>query len=173
MRRLSAVVLSAAICVGSVGVAACGNSNADDDTEVVSERPPEIQLPSRLLGLTVGAEDIRSELAGADQPYIDSVGLFAFRQGKDLLQATLQVSRFTPEARPEAAAFRGAIISRIGATAPREIRVGDEQIFLTSGRNQVVFIWFQERGFFVLTARRDYAFSRTLLRRLLDLEMRI
>jgi hypothetical protein len=172
LNRLATLVVAAGLALGSLGLTACGDSAADDISET-SSKPPEVQLPSKLLGLNVGSEDIKSEITETDQPYIDSVGLFSFRQGKNLLQATLQISRFTPEADAESNDFRGAIISRIGTTNPREIRVGDREVFLTSGRNQVVFIWFEERGFFVLTARRDYSFPRTLLRRLLDLDLEV
>ena len=168
MSRWHRVVCGTGLALAVIGTAACGGSD-DDALAQAPAKPPEIRIPSELLGLAVGAEDIRSQIDQTEQPYIDSVGLFAFRQGKDLLQATLQLSRFTPGARPESASFRGSIISRIGGTAPREVRVGDREIFLTTGRNQVVFIWFDKRGFFVLTIRRDYAFPRTLLRRILDL----
>lgn len=156
------------LCLAAAVTASCGGSGGDASAGVPA-KPPEIQIPSRLLGLTVGAEDITSQIDQTDQPYVDSVGLFAFREGRDLLQATLQLSRFTSGARPDTEAFRGSIISRIGGTAPRELRAGDTEVYLTTGRNQVVFIWFEKRGFFVLTVRRDYAFPRTLLRRILDL----
>lgn len=146
----------------------CGGSEAPAEAGRVS--PPEIQLPSQMVGLTVGRENIESSLAqGADQPFVDSVGLFAFRERDDLLQATLQISRFTDEARPEDGTFRGAIVSRIGGTNPRRVRVGGQQIFVTTGRNQNVFIWFERKGFFVLTVRSDYTFPRTMLRRILNL----
>ena len=151
---------------------ACGGSD-DDALAEPPAKPPQIRIPSQLLGLTVGAEDISAQIDEAEQPYVDSVGLFAFRQGKDLLQGTLQIARFTPGARPDSNAFRGSIISRIGGTAPRELRVGNRDIFLTTGRNQVVFIWFDQNGFFVLTVRRDYPFPRTLLRKILDLDLEV
>jgi hypothetical protein len=158
-------------CVG-VTTTACGGSNGGALAEPQAT-PPQITIPSRLLGLTVGTEDIKSQIEQADQPYVDSVGLFAFRESKDLLQATMQISRFTTGARPESTEFRGSIISRIGGTAPREVRVDDHEVFLTSGRNQVVFIWFERRGFFVLTIRRDYPFPRLLVRRLLQLDLEV
>jgi hypothetical protein len=83
------------------------------------------------------------------------------------------MSRFTSEARPEEGGFRGAIISRIGGTNPRRMRAGDEDVFVTTGRNQNVFIWFQKEGFFVLTVRNDYEFPRTLLRKILDLDIEL
>lgn len=156
----------------AMALTACGGS--DEAAEARSVTPPSIGLPSLVLGLTMEPEDIDASLAqGAEQPFVDSVGLFAFREREDLLQATLQVSRFTDEARPEDGTFRGAIVSRIGGTNPRKVRVGDQELFVTTGRNQNVFIWFEEKGFFVLTVRNDYPFPRTLLRRILGLDIEL
>lgn len=125
-----------------------------------------------LLGLAVESADVRERIEEAEAPFVDSVGLFVLRdEDDDRLRATLQISRFTPEARPETEEFRGSIIGRIGQTAPRRIPVGDEEVFVTTGRNQNVFIWFRDRGFFVLTVAREYRFPRTLLRRVLELEL--
>jgi hypothetical protein len=162
----------AGLCLVALVSASCGGSESSAATS--TPRPPAaIELPTVMLGLNVGREDIASRVTQSEQPYVDSVGLFAFRRGKDVLEATLQVSRFTPEARPESADFRGSIISRIGGASPRQIRIGEQRLFLTSGRNQIVFIWFKKRGFFVLTVRRDYAFPRTLARRLIDMNLSV
>ena len=154
--------------LAAAAMSGCGGS--EEPAETVAAPPPTIELPTKLLGLDVATEDIQASLVeGAEQPFVDSVGLFAFREEADLLQATLQVSRFTREARPEDGGFRGAIVSRIGGTNPRKARVGEDQVFVTTGQNQNLFIWFEEQGFFVLTVRNDYLFPRTLLRRLLEL----
>lgn len=171
MRGAKLLVPAAGLCLALLATS-CGGG----DVTAADERPREssIVLPSQVLGLTVGTEDISASLEQqADQPFIDSVGLFAFRRGEDLLEATLQVSRFSSSARPEDSEFRGSIISRIGGTNPRLVRAGNQPVYLTSGRNQVVFIWFRDRGLFVLTTRRDYAFSRTLLRKLIELDTEV
>jgi hypothetical protein len=162
----------AGLCLVALVSASCGGTESSAATST-PRRPAQIELPSVLLGLNVDSEDIASQVKQSEQPYVDSVGLFAFRKGKDVLEATLQVSRFTPDARPESADFRGSIISRIGGASPRQVRIDNERVFLTSGRNQVVFIWFKERGFFVLTVRRDYPFPRTLVRRLIDMKLSV
>lgn len=162
------------VCIALlVAGAACGSDGEAAGEELSSPPPPaRVQLPSVLLGLRVEGADVEPRLAEAEAPYIDSVGLFTFRdEDDDRLRATLQVSRFTAEANPESEAFRNSIIGRIGQTAPRRVPVGEEQIFITSGRNQNVFIWFRERGFFVLTVVREYPFPRTLLRRVIGLEL--
>ena len=124
-----------------------------------------------MLGLTVSPEDIRSRLRETSQPFVDSVGLFGFRERADLLDATLEIARFTRQARVGAADFEGSIVSRIGGVNPRQVRIGEQKAFLTAGRNQVVFIWFKGRALFVLTARRDYPFPRLLARRIIDLSL--
>ena len=160
--------------VSACAVALLGTSCGGDQTTAAAtprSNPLVVELPSKVLGLTVKGEDIRSKIDSAQQPYIDSVGLFGFRERSDLLDATLEVARFTAGARSSSGDFRGSIVSRIGGANPRQVRVGDQQIYLTSGRNQVVFIWFKSREFFVLTVRRDYPFPRTLARKLIDLKL--
>jgi hypothetical protein len=166
--RARLLVPIAGLCLVALAAVACGGETSAAATNQSGEPAPSIKLPSRLLGLKVTNEDISSSLQQNQQAFIDSVGLFAFRRSKDVLEATMQVSRFSPGARPEASNFRGSIISRIGGTNPRVVRVGKQSLYLTSGRDQVVFVWFKKRGFFVLTVRRDYAFPRTLLRRILE-----
>jgi hypothetical protein len=166
------VVLPALAMTCALLASSCGNDQSSAATRPTSTGPPSIKLPSKLLGLTVLPEDISSSLKQkGQQPYVDSVGLFAFREGKDLLQATLEAARFTPQARPESSQFRGSIVSRVGGTSPRVVRMGSQSVFLTSGRNQVVFLWFKKRGFFVLTVRREFPFPRTILRKLLDMHL--
>lgn len=157
-----------------ISSAACGgDGNAAE--QVASPPPPaRVQLPSMMLGLRVEQANVEERLVGTEAPYIDSVGLFTLRdEDDDRLRATFQVSRFTVEARPEAEAFRNSVIGRIGQTSPRRVRVGEEEVFVTTGRNQNVFIWFRERGFFVLTVAREYQFPRTLLRRILERELQL
>jgi hypothetical protein len=172
LTRFSKVLALVVLCAVAIGSSGCGGSTSEAQPRT-SASPAVVKLPSKLLGLTVGTEDVRSRLRSSEQPFVDSVGLFAFREGKDLLQATLQISRFTPEAKVDSPEFRGSIISRIGGANPRRVRVADENVYLTSGRNQVVFLWFRKHGFFVLTVRRDYPFPRTILRRLLDMHLSV
>lgn len=168
MRRLipTLVLLCAAAvaCGGGSDVSAV--ANADEDVFV--------RLPSQILGLEVVTESISEGVQRSEQPFIDQVGLFGLRAGEeDLLRGTLQISRFTEKARPEESEFRGAILNRVGGTAPRRVHVGGTDVFITTGPNQTVFIWFQENGFFVLTAHTTYDFPRTLLRTILDQDIEL
>jgi hypothetical protein len=42
-------------------------------------------------------------------------------------------------------------------------------VFLSAGTEQNIFSWFDPKGFYVLSVRGDYPFSRTLVRRLVEL----
>jgi len=170
--RRRTVVPIAGLCLVALTAGACSANKEATAAPAASVKPPVITLPSKLLGLDVSSQDITKRLQEqGDQPYIDSVGLFAFREGKDLLDATLQVARFTKDADAESSRFRGSIVARIGGANPQNVHVGEQEVFLTSGRNQVVFLWFKKRGFFVLTVRRTYLFPRTILRRLIDMNL--
>jgi len=119
----------------------------------------------------VEQEDVGEELDDVERPYVDSVAVFSLREADDLLQATLQVSRFNSRARPDDAGFRGSIVSTVGSTRPREIVVGGRTVSVTSASSQDVFVWFTETGLFVLSISKDFPFPRTLLRGALGLEL--
>lgn len=148
-------------------LAACSNESIESPGDAA---PAVIELPSQLVGLKVVQENVRASLKGVQRPYVDSVAVFSMRED-DLLRATLEVARFNSLARPEDSRFRGSIISVVGGAKPVSIRVGEESVFATTGTKQNIFTWFADRGFFILGVQEDFPFPRTLLRRLIDLEL--
>lgn len=130
-----------------------------------------IVIPSQLVGLTVKVEDVSGQTKEIKQSYVDSLGMFSMRED-ELLRATLQVSRLSRIARPQSAGFRRSIVSYLGGSTPIELRVGGTTVYSTSGNKQNIFIWFRERGMFILSVHQDFAFPRTLLRKVVGLEVR-
>ena len=158
-----------AACALLLFLPACGNSS-----EAVPRRQPSkavATLPSQILGLRVVEENVTSEIKGINETYLDSLGLFSFREADDLLRATLQIGRFNEVAEPQRRRFRDAIIAQLGSTVPLRLRVGDDDVWLTSGTEQSIFSWFDDEGFYVLSVRSDYAFPRSLLRKLLEIDV--
>jgi hypothetical protein len=103
-------------------LAACG-----EGSEAVERRPASkavVSLPSQVLGLKVVEENVTSDIRGVSGTYVDSVGLFSFREGNDLLRATVQIGRFNEVAEPRKQRFRDAIIAQLGATTPTRLRIG-------------------------------------------------
>jgi hypothetical protein len=100
---------------------------------------------------------------------VDSVGLYSFREG-DLLQATLQVSRFNSKADVRSAKFRQTLLSQIGGSLPKRVTMGEDTVYLTSGTKQIIAVWFRGRNLLVLAVREDYAQPRALLRAALELQ---
>lgn len=132
-----------------------------------------LPLPTQLVGLTVQPEAISpKDLEKIDRPYVDSLAVFGLRDG-ELLRATLQVARFNSVARPEDSDFRRSIIGVIGGRTPFELNVGGQTVNATTGTSQSIFSWFEGRGMFVLSIQQDYEFPRTLLRRLIDLDLEL
>ena len=161
-RSLFAMMLAA-----TVACAACSSGEAASS---VARAPvdADVRLPSRILGLKVVRENVRANLSNVQKTYLQSVGLFSFREGDDLLRATIQVGRFNEVAEPRKQAFRNAIIGQLGSTVPVQLRVGNRPVYLATGSEQNIFSWFDDVGFYVLSIRSDYEFPRTLLRQLLD-----
>lgn len=158
-----------AACALLLFLPACG----DESAAVPRARPSKavVSLPSQILGLKVVEENVTSEVRGVSGTYLDSLGLFSFRETDDLLRATLQIGRFNDVAEPERKRFRDAIIAQLGSTVPLQLRVGDNDVYLTSGTEQSIYSWFDDNGFYVYSVRSDYPFPRTLMRKLLEAEL--
>ena len=164
----------AALVALSILFGACSNSPEKDTliekaTGTGQVKSRQIALPDQLLGLSVNQERVTQDVLKVNRPYVDSVGIFAMRE-KDLLRATLQVSHLNSVARPRSDAFRRSIINLMGTSTPLELRIGDTKVFNTSGNKQALFVWFEGRGFYVLSVHQDYPFPRTLLREVVKID---
>ena len=148
---------------------ACGSSSSAQagSSEVTAA---EVGLPSKLLGLRLVEQDIAERLEVLDASYFDALSLFGFRENdeKETLRAALQVGRFNDLARPDDPSFVDRIIAQTGVSIPEEIRVGDHPVYMSTGQLQYTFLWFADDHMYVLNVRKDYPFSRSMLRKLLE-----
>jgi len=158
VRKLLASLLAA----GALVAPACGSDGSPAGQATAVKQLEGITVPATLLDLAVQAEDV-SVVEGTKRPYVEAVGLYSLRSA-DLLQATLQISRFTKDSKATTSKFRNSVVTQIGSTTPRIFRVGDQQVWLTTGRRQSVAVWWDGYYLFVLSSREDYATPRALLR---------
>lgn len=145
---------------------ACGSEPEKVGATKVERFGQEI-VPAELQGLRVTAE----EIGGATEvknPFVEAVGLYSLREG-ELLQGTLQISRFTKDAGSEESRFRQSVVQQIGSTVPKEYRMSGKPVFLTAGKRQSIAVWFEGRHFFVLSTRDDFGQPRALLRAALEI----
>lgn len=150
--------------------AGCGSETT---TRAAADRGSlNLTLPSQVLGLKVQQEQLSQDLEDVDRPYFDALALFSLREN-DLLRASLEVGRFNSLARPNSQSFRNQLLGKIGSREPRSMRVGGKTIYVTAGNQQAIFVWFDGDGVFVMITHQDFAFPRTLLRRILDLDLEI
>lgn len=168
VRRRAAV--AAAIAVAVAG-GACTNARSihTDATpgKQIKQLPTDL-LPGEVFGLKVSREDMSKTLANTRRSYVDAVGLYGLRKD-DLLEATLQVSRLNSHADFESPAFRRELVGKIGASLPREVRVGPDTVYLSVGTKQTLSAWFRGRNLLVLAVRDEYGQPRALLRQALRL----
>jgi hypothetical protein len=161
--RLAAVSLVAMLLVG-----ACGGAKAAGSKKI--GRLSADLLPSTVLDLKVAVENdkLSDDINHERRSYVQAVGLYSLRQG-DLLQATLQVSRFTKAARTDDSKFRRTIIGQIAASGreAQAFSMAGHRVYLTPGPQQSVAVWFGRRALYLLTVRREFAQPRALLRQLL------
>lgn len=163
--RLISVALLAALALATAG---CGDDSADAAAARDVQDLKLEGLGEQVLDLAVRPED-SAVARNARRPFVDGVGLYSLRRG-EMLQATLQVSRFTKAADADGGRFRSAVVGQIGSTVPQAFRMGDETVYLTTGRRQSIAVWFKGRHFFVLSTREEYEQPRTLLRELIGIE---
>jgi hypothetical protein len=161
-RRLAALGVGAALLLGS----ACGGDGPKAAASEVTALDASI-LPAELLGLRVAVEEIGGAKNVKD-PFVESVGLYSLREG-ELLQGTLQVSRFSADADSETSRFRQAVVQQIGSTVPKRYRMGGQTVYLTAGKRQSIAVWFRGRYFFVLSMREEFGRPRALLRSALEI----
>lgn len=155
----------------AVLTAGCGGDEPTAAPTKIELLPKDL-LPASMAGLRVAPEDIEGTVKGAKrQSYLESAGLYSFRTEDDLLQATLQVSKFDDVARYKDPDFRQSVLLQIGSTVPRAFRMGDQTVYLSTGRRQNVVIWFKEKYLFVLSTREEFGKPRTLLREAINLEL--
>jgi hypothetical protein len=166
MRRSALVFAALPLVLASAG---CANEAISSPG---TAEPAVLELPNQIVGLKVVQENVRASLKDVRRPYVDSVAVFSMREG-DLLRATMEVGRFNSLARPKDSKFRGSIVSVVGGAKPVGIRVGEQDVFATTGTKQNIYTWFSDRGFFILGVQEDFPFPRTLLRRLIDLELEL
>ncbi len=162
--RIALAALAATYLLGAV---ACSGGADEADAETEAAR---LRLPQQIVGLQVGAEKVGAGLKKVDRPYVDTVAVFSLRED-DLLRASLQVDRFNRAARPGDRDFQQTIVGTIGGSSPVRLRVSDEEVFATTASDQTVFTWFDGGGMLVLAVQKDFAFPRTLLRRMVDLDL--
>lgn len=166
-RRLAAAVA----VIATLAAGACGGNETVEGTsgKQIDQLPKDL-VPGQLLDLAVTQEDMSKSLEGVERAYLDGIGLYALRS-KDLVQATLQINKFNEEARAEDAGFRQLLVQQISGQRPRQFRVGDDTVYVTTGTKQQISVWFRGDYSFVLAIRDDYPTPRTLLRRTLDLKV--
>lgn len=132
-----------------------------------------VDLPTEILGLRVQPERVDlSQIQKVSRPYIDQIAVFSMRQGK-LLRATLQVARFNRAARPRDPKFRGSISGVLGGQQPIEAYINGTLVDSAAATSQNIFSWFNGRALFVLSVQQDYQFPRTLLRHIIDLDLKL
>jgi hypothetical protein len=127
------------------------------------------QTPGDLLGLAIKKEDVAEPVSRVPATFIDGLALYSLRHD-DLVQATLQVTRFNSRAKVASATFRQAVVNQIGSSTPRPFRLGPKTVYLTTGTKQSIAVWFSGRYMLLLASRSDYDEPRTLLRKALELQ---
>ena len=171
MRTFHRFVLAPTLAIAALTSAACGGDDASDESTAAKdiEQLRADLVSGDILGLQTRQEDQKATLENAKRSYVDAVGLYSLRR-EELLQATLQITRFNENADFEDRGFRRSLLDKIGGSAPREVRMGADTVYMTSGTRQKISVWFRGRYLFILSTRDEFEQPRTLLREALEIE---
>ena len=153
-------ILASAVLAGSLALAgtACGTAKADKNAPDPTDRLT-IVVPQTLAGLKVSPSKKATEtlLAAGKGPnnYQKDAQVFELRLGKEL-QAVLQITRLTADARTDQPDFRRRIIESNLINASREaVTFAGIDVYKASVNRQTIYVWFQSKFMEVLMVRSD------------------
>jgi hypothetical protein len=167
VRRVAALI-AVALAGGLLAGCGGGDSGAESGAGTVEALESDF-LPQQVLGLSVGHEDLPSGIESVRASYLEAVSLFSLRS-EDQLQATLQVGRFRDGVDFDDPGFRTGLLTQIGSTRPQGMRLGERTVYMTTGLEQRLAIWFSGDHMLILGTREEFDRPRTLLREMLELE---
>lgn len=162
---------AAALAMAAGLLAGCGEPD-----EVVGRQGAEVTpvnagaVPTTLLNMAVTQEESSEYVKEIDRTYLEEFSLFSVREG-DLLQATLQISKFTDDADYQSSSFRAQVVDRVGSAKAQLFRMGDSELYMTVGTKQQIGVWFQGPYMFVMSVRDDYKTPRALVREALRIKL--
>lgn len=164
VRRAAGFVVVATMLFG----AACGSEDPKGTSADDIKQLPEDLLTGTYLGLEPKLEDVGGSLANQEaNAYIDAVGLYSLRTNKRL-EATLQISKLSGNARPKDKDFQQLVADQIGGTKVQAFVMDGRNVYRSSQRKQSLTSWFRDDYFMILSVRDTYKEPRALLRVLLE-----
>ena len=168
-------VASLAIIVLLAAAGACGGSggsaskNQGTGAKQIKTLQPNL-VPDGIEGLKVAQQDVSDAVQRSRQAYVDAFSLYGMRTPDDLLEATLEVTRFNPDAAYKTEQFRQSVVGQIGSSKALPVRMANTTVYQTTGKQQEISVWFQDRYLFVLSVRSDFAQPRALLRQMVGVK---
>jgi hypothetical protein len=168
LRPLTLLATTAFVAVGAL-TSACGNSPkpaaiAGGKVTLLAKPAP----PDHLLGLTVHPEDMTHQMQAIPLTYVESTALYSLRRD-DVVQGTLQVSRFNGESAYQNDKFRQAFLVQLSGTAPQAYKLAGQTVYQTNSLRQRLAVWFEGQNVYVLSTRDEFDHPRDLIRAALAL----
>lgn len=162
MTRRPSAALVTALVVSALLLSGCGKEELGGTPGKQIKVLPASTIPPKLAGLTVKQEKVNKALEKAKHSYVNAVGFYSLRKGK-VVQGTLQISQFGPEARLGDEGFRTQIVQEASPGAPEDVNVGGKIIQQSAGTKSTVSVWFSQGRMVILTVLKTYTGARGLL----------
>lgn len=148
--------------------AACGTGEPEGTAAKDIRQLPQDLVGGTYLGLIPQREDIKGPLSSQEaNAYVEAVGLYSLRNN-ERLEATLQISKLSSQARPDEVEFQQQVAAQIGGTKVQAFVMGGHNVYRSSQRKQSLSSWFRDDYFMILSVRDTYEKPRGLLRVLLE-----
>lgn len=160
--RATATTIAVALAAVLLGPVACTKQELGGTSGKDIKALPASTVPHQLGGLTVKPEPVTKAVQKAQHSYIDAIGFYTLRKGR-VVQGTLQVAHFGPEARLDSAHFRSKIIEGASPGVPAPVNVDGTSISQSLGTKSTVSVWFSKGRMVVLTVLLSYPGARGLL----------
>lgn len=121
-------------------------------------------VPGELGGLAAQPEDVEGQFEQvASRAWLSDVKMWSLRQGSEL-RATVQVGSIARDAELDDEDFRAEVINGVGTTAPRPRLIASRPVWITSGNNQTLAIWFHGAYMVLASVSKDHPQDLGLLR---------
>lgn len=156
-----------------IAVGACGDDGAGKKAGVAGKdiKAVEVNVPPTILGLPIAKEDVLATVNQLEgRTYVEGNAFYSAREPDGLLEATIQVTKFTDDAPYKSGKFKRQVVQQIGGSTPQVLKVGKETVYLTAGAKQKLFAFYKGRHLFVISVRETYPQPRNLLRKALEIQ---
>jgi len=152
----------AGLAVVAALATSCSTGAGSVSVHAIAPLPPGV-LPPTVAGLTVVDEPLNPALYPTRPSFVDAVAFFSLRLDR-LAEATLQLDQLRNLPVVRKSSFEEEVADDVGVTTPVALHLDGVPVWVSSGLDQQLWVWFKPGYLAVLAVRTGYPFPRSVLR---------